>query len=204
MTRSGGKAGGRQGQAQRKELFSAEDLSLQWREVRKAVSGGGADLVWWATACQPQHGCLGPLQECGTQRRRQANGQTAHSCSRELTAATRPVLPRRCTLSSTPCGSLSACLSICCAGRGAAEPGQHLLHEQRAAVADAHAAPGAAADQRGRRQCAPAQRRRQRLLPHPAGAGAVLALPGAQLPRPPGPPELCQEPAPRQQEVRGC
>ena len=41
MTRSGGKAGGRQGREQRNELFSAEDLSLQWGEVRKTVSGGG-------------------------------------------------------------------------------------------------------------------------------------------------------------------
>lgn len=26
----------------RKELFSAEELSLEWREMRKAVSGGGS------------------------------------------------------------------------------------------------------------------------------------------------------------------
>lgn len=45
MTRSGSKGSSRAGAAApRKELFRAEDLSLQWREMRKAVSAaaGGA------------------------------------------------------------------------------------------------------------------------------------------------------------------
>jgi hypothetical protein len=65
MTRSGGKTGSRQGHAQRKELFSAEDLSLQWREVRKAVSGGGAGLVGWAN-CLPASARLPCLCRIGT------------------------------------------------------------------------------------------------------------------------------------------
>ena len=38
MTRSSG----RQGAAPRVELFRAEDLALQWREMRKAVSAWAA------------------------------------------------------------------------------------------------------------------------------------------------------------------
>ena len=37
MARSGDRPAGRQA-AQRRELFRTEDLSLQWREMRKAVS----------------------------------------------------------------------------------------------------------------------------------------------------------------------
>lgn len=51
MTRSAHKAHGRNGHAGRKELFRAEDLWLQWREMRKAVSGGGGDDACARSGC---------------------------------------------------------------------------------------------------------------------------------------------------------
>lgn len=42
MPRSGGKQADRRAPAPRKELFSAEDLTLEWREMRKAVSVAAA------------------------------------------------------------------------------------------------------------------------------------------------------------------
>jgi hypothetical protein len=41
MTRLNGRAASHRGQAARKELFSADELSLGWREMRKAVSAVG-------------------------------------------------------------------------------------------------------------------------------------------------------------------
>jgi hypothetical protein len=39
MSRAGGKQADRRASTVRKELFRAEDLTLEWREMRKAVSG---------------------------------------------------------------------------------------------------------------------------------------------------------------------
>lgn len=64
MKTSGGRSGGRQS---RKELFSAEDLSLQWREMRKAVGAAAVPppagpapanrLVYWCSAWK-QPACI--------------------------------------------------------------------------------------------------------------------------------------------------
>ena len=78
MTRSGGKAGSRQGQAQRRELFSAEDLSLQWREVRKAVSGSGAGRGGVGDRLPAAGQMLCPLQAfVGTQQWRRTDSRPA-------------------------------------------------------------------------------------------------------------------------------
>ncbi len=39
------------GRQPRKELFSAEELSLEWREMRKAVSGSGGDVEGLLARC---------------------------------------------------------------------------------------------------------------------------------------------------------
>ena len=73
MARSGDRSAGRQ-PAQRRELFKSEDLSLQWREMRKAVSAA-------AKARGHPFGLLAPpLHAAGCAAGRRCSGGQLDSC----------------------------------------------------------------------------------------------------------------------------